>query len=307
MIFVAVVLWTLVAGIVLLAIWGGLIEPNRLETSELRVPLPRLPQSLEGLSVGHLSDWHLSGRRAALALAERSCREIMARSPDLICLTGDLVTELSHLPTAAALLRTLSAPLGVFLVLGNHDCNATMEDLLYGHLPVDTAEDLWREALAGSGLTLLHNETRAISFSGGRVVVAGVGDTTAGRDDLPLTVSAAPEGDLRILLSHSPDVLDDPAVNWADLVLSGHTHGGQLVLPGWGSVWAPVWRLRHRASGLWRLNGTVAFITRGVGSGLRARINCPPQAAILRLVPGSAAEIPATRQVQLSSPSEVSA
>jgi len=223
----------------------------------------------------------------------------MRQAPDLICLTGDLVTQSDHMPSAVSLLRGLSASLGVFLVLGNHDCNATAEHMLYGEDPDECADEHWRAALAGLPVRLLNNESAAVEKGGVRLVVAGIGDSTAGWDDLAATVAGAPVGELHVLLAHSPDVLDEPEATWADLVLCGHTHGGQLVLPGLGAAWAPVWRLRHRASGLWRLNSTVAFITRGVGSGLRARINCPPQIAVLRLVRGSAEAIPQTRRVVL--------
>ncbi|NLO72907.1 MAG: hypothetical protein GX100_02205 [candidate division WS1 bacterium] len=297
MILAAVILWTLVALMVSVGIWGVFIEPNRLEVAELRVPIPRLPQSLAGLKVAHLSDWHLSGRGSTRAVAERACQQIMSRAPDLSCLTGDLVTQVVQMPEAIPLLNSLQAPLGVYLVLGNHDCNATMEDMLYGHEPQDCAEDTWRTELSSGPVALLDNEARRAECGDARIVVAGVGDVTAGRDDLPRTMSVAPAGDLHILLSHSPDILDEPEVEWADLVLCGHTHGGQLVLPGYGSVWAPVWRLRHRASGLWRMNGTLAFITRGVGSGFRMRINCQPEVAMLELHPGTAEDVPETPQV----------
>ena len=295
MIATAVLLWSLVALLVAVGMWGLFVEPNRLEVTDLDVPLPRLSPALEGLTIGHLSDWHLSGRAAPRRVAERACREIMARRPDLICLTGDLVREVVYLPEAVALLRTLAAPLGVFLVLGNHDCDASIEDMLYGRLADDGAEAAWRAALEGSATVLLDNESRVVEARGVRVALAGVGDTTVGSDDLPRALAEEPQGDLQILLSHSPDILDDPESGWADLILAGHTHGGQLVVPGYGSAWAPVWRLRHRASGLWRLNGTLAFVTRGVGSGLRLRLNCCPEVAVLTLHRGSSEAVPATR------------
>jgi predicted MPP superfamily phosphohydrolase len=305
MIAVAIVLWSILALLAAVGVWGMFIEPDRLEVSQLTVPLPKLPASLEGLTVGHISDWHLSGGRRVFALAERSCAEIMALAPDLICVTGDVVTHMEHTAAAVTLLNRLSAPLGVFMVLGNHDCNATMDDMLYGEAPEECPDGEWRQALAGGPVVVLSNETHRVETPGGRLIVAGVGDTTAGWDDLDLTLEGAPVGELHVLLSHSPDVLDEPQSGWADLVLAGHTHGGQLVLPGLGAAWAPVWRLRHRASGLWRLNGTVAFITRGVGSGLRARINCPPEVALLRLVPGSAEALPQTWRVDLRRGKEV--
>ena len=246
------------------------------------------------MRLGQISDLHLDGHRATHALAQRACAEILLRSPDLICVTGDVVQRMQNRPEGVRMLGQLSAPGGVYLVLGNHDCSATLEDFLWGEPGDDTTEPGWRQALADTPVTLLDNEWHATERNGERLVVAGVGDVSVGRDDLPAALRGAPQGGLRLLLSHSPDVLDLPDVEWADLVLCGHTHGGQLQLPRLGSAWAPVWRLRQRASGLLRLGHTAVFVTRGVGAGVRLRFNCPPQVAVLTLVPGSLERLPAT-------------
>lgn len=296
MILAAAILWTLTAVVLGLGIWGVFVEPHRLEVAEITVPLPRLPEALRGLTIGHLSDLHLRGSRRVRAVAERACAETMARRPDLICFTGDVIDHAKHLPEGLAVLRRLSAPLGVYLVLGNHDCDATMEDFLYGNPNCDAAEAQWQAALDGCAVILLANGHHVVEARGCRLVVAGIGDLSAGHDDLPAALQGAPPADLRVLLCHTPDALDLPGAEWADLLLAGHTHGGQLQLPGLGSAWAPVWRLRHRASGLFRLGKTLAFVNRGVSSGFPARINCPPQVAILTLVPGAAEEVTETRR-----------
>ncbi len=296
MILAATVLWFLAALAAALAIWGLAIEPRRLEVTRLTVPLARLPEELRGLTIGHLSDTHLRSRPASRQLAERACAALMAQRPDLICISGDLANHAEHMEEALNLLRLLHAPLGVFLVLGNHDCDATMEDYLAGNPSCDTAQQAWARALAPTGVVLLHNQSHTLQVHGRRIVIAGIGDLSAGQDDLPAALAGAASGDLHLLLCHTPDAIDLPDATWADLLLVGHTHGGQLQLPGLGSVWAPVWRLRERASGLLRLNHTLLFVNRGVSSAFPARINCRPQVAILELVPGSADHIPATRR-----------
>jgi predicted MPP superfamily phosphohydrolase len=267
-----------------LLLWGTLIEPNLLDVNEIEVPLRDLPPEFEGLVIAHMSDFHLDGTRNNSGTAEQACRVAMEHHPDMICLTGDIIDHNEYLPVGANLIHPLHAPLGVWMVLGNHDCNATMEDLLYGH-PVDQeAEEAWRRVLQGSQVEILDNDSRMVARGERRVVVAGIGDVSCGRDDLRRTLRAAPSGDLHLLLTHSPDLLDSPGVDWADLILAGHTHGGQMQIPGLGSVWAPVWRYRHRASGLLPFGRGFVHVTRGVGAGVRTRINCRPQLALLRLV-----------------------
>lgn len=295
MMVAAVILWTLVAVCLALGVWGLFIEPNRLEVTKLTVPLPRLPEALRGLTIGHLSDFHLNGRRGPRRIAEQACEELKRCSPDLICVTGDIINATKYLDEGVAVLEGLQARLGVFVTLGNHDCDATMEDFLYGEPRDETAEQQWKQALADTSLVVLDNEWREVRARGQTIIIVGVGDVSAGRDDFPQALDGAPSGDLRLLLSHSPDALDQPEAEQVDLLLAGHTHGGQVQLPGLGAAWAPVWRLRQRASGLMRLNSTVAFVNRGVGAGIRARINCPPQVALLELVPGSVEHLPQTR------------
>jgi uncharacterized protein len=295
-ILAAVLLWLVVAAVAGLILWGLAIEPERLEVSRLALPLPRLPEELRDLRIGHISDTHLRGRPRSRRLAERACAALMAERPDLICISGDLANHAEHMQEGVEILPLLSAPLGVFMVLGNHDCDATMEDYLAGNPSCDAAEQAWRRAVAPTGVVLLDNESRTLDVRGRPVVLAGIGDLSAGQDDLPGALAGAPPGDLHLLLCHTPDAVDLPGSSWADLVLVGHTHGGQLQVPGIGSLWAPVWRLRERASGLLRLDRTLLFVNRGVSSAFPARINCRPQVAILELAPGSVEQIRETHR-----------
>ena len=126
-------------------------------------------------------------------------------------------------------------------------------------------------------------------------MVAGVDAFMYGRDDAATALAGTAGADAVVMLAHTPDMLDDPNVRRSDLVLCGHTHGGQFQLPGIGSPWAPVWRDRRRASGLLRAGEALCHVTRGVASATRARFNCRPEVTILTLIRGvesAATEVP---------------
>jgi uncharacterized protein len=146
----------------------------------------------------------------------------------------------------------------------------------------------WRQTIESAGVKVLHNESTVLELKGRRVVIAGVGDPSCGWDDLPQALSGNPSGEVHLMLVHSPDLLDEPATDWADLVLCGHTHGGQMTLPGIGSPWAPVWRDRRRSEGLIKVGEALCYVSRGVGAGIRTRFRCPPEVCQLTLTAGAA-------------------
>ncbi|MEI6502766.1 MAG: hypothetical protein WCP21_17290 [Armatimonadota bacterium] len=118
------------------------------------------------------------------------------------------------------------------------------------------------------------------------MVICGTGDASCGYDDLPRALHDGPRGALHLLLSHSPDIMDEAQADWADLVLCGHTHGGQAKLPWLGTLWAPVWRDRRRSEGLFRVGDALCYVTRGVHGGIRTRFLCPPELTLLTLTAG---------------------
>lgn len=285
MLALALVLWTLVAlGTALLA-YGSIVEARRVRTDHLRVTLPRLPEGLAGLRIVHLADTHCRPGAFYAPLFEGMVEAANAAAPDLILLSGDLAAGAERMGEAAAWLGRLRAPLGVIAVLGNHDLNITMERWLLGLEQGFDIEDI-RATMAAAGVVLLHNESLAIEARGHRLVILGIGDPSSGLDDLPGTAASAPSGDLTLLLTHSPDILDCPGLEVADLVLCGHTHAGQMILPGLGPVWAPVWRDRRRGEGLLATGDVAVHVTRGVGTSWPVRLGCPPQVAVLELHPG---------------------
>jgi predicted MPP superfamily phosphohydrolase len=281
---VAVWLWALLALCIAFLVYARFIEPMRLQVSRRDVHLPGLPAELDGTVIAHLSDLHCRPEPRALRIARRAIDEVIAADADLLCVSGDL----AHHSPFVELTGEVVAPLAgianrLAAVLGNHDHDRTLEAYAFGltgpHLPL-------RQVIASlgkAGIPILHNESRTVAVRGRPVAVIGLGDTSCGYDDLEAALKAAPQGDLRVVVTHSPDAMDLPGIEWADLVLCGHTHGGQLTLPGIGSPWAPVWRDRRRSEGLFEVAGTLCHVSRGVGAGTNARFRCRPEITLLTL------------------------
>lgn len=221
------------------------------------------PAALDGFTIGFLSDLHRS-RTVSQALIERAVEMLLGLRPDMIVLGGDYVTwgDRRYIESAAEPLRRLRAPNGVFAVLGNHD-----DDRL---VPA---------ALGRAGAEVLKDERTRITVSGQRLDLVGLRFWTRRLEDIaPLVDRTQP---VRILLAHDPRRLREAAALGFPLVLSGHTHGGQVVLPGLGAIAA---RKFPVAAGLLSTNGTTLFVSRGIGTVYVAvRYHCPPEVAILTL------------------------
>lgn len=289
MILTSIVLWVAVAAMAVFVYYVRFVEARALGVERIEVAIPDLPTALVGLRIVHISDLHLRDRKRALDLGARAIQLTLAEQPDMICITGDIAHRSWYMPQAIGTLTPLDAEYGVYAVLGNHDLDRSLElNTFRENVELDTVQR-WIEGMEAIGVDVLFNEHRRVSVNGHMLAVAGVGDPSCGFDDLPATLTDAPAADVRLLLSHSPDVFDEPGIEWAHLILCGHTHGGQIRLPLIGSPWAPVWRRRDRASGLMRVGpNTVAYVSRGSGAGTAARFNCPPEVTVLTLVRGCA-------------------
>jgi predicted MPP superfamily phosphohydrolase len=251
---------------------------RRLHLVEREIALPDLPPALDGLRITHLSDLHVGDlirpeKLAAVVDAANGMRG------DLVAVTGDLVDfKLDVLDEVVGALGRLHAPLGVFLVPGNHDYLEDGPELL--------------RRLRQAGLRVLVNETVDLQHHGAKVRVAGI-DYAPHRRQLALLVrrdvrTAGPwrGPGLRLLLSHHPDAFDAACRHGIDLTLSGHTHGGQLLLSN---------RRGHKGSiglgslafqyprGLYRRGGHHLYVSSGVGSWFPWRVRCPAEIACLVL------------------------
>ena len=218
----------------------------------LEVPLPQLPAELDGLRIAHLSDFHLGvpsrGRRAV----ERAVDWAAERRPDLVCLTGDLLSRAK----GEELLRSLVARLpGAYVVLGNHDLAESRD-------PFSQAVEL--EALEGA--TLLADDSRTVELRGRRIQIAGVDPRSYARGQARAERLADEDADLRLLLCHFPGIARRLPEGAFDLVLSGHLHGGQICLPyPGGKVLLAHPRARER-EGLYRYGDTTLHVSAGLGT-----------------------------------------
>ncbi len=242
-----------------------------------RRSLPIAPD-LEPIRILHLSDLHAS-RVVSLGYLERAFEIGLEHKPDLICLTGDFITwKYNRFEDYADTLRSLSDAAPTFACLGNHD-GGTWAGRSLGY----SSSEQVRSLLDQSGVQLLHNRMKKIRIGNRTIEMTGLGDIWNHECEPDKVLNEAiGEGATRIVLSHNPDskerLLD---FRW-DLMLSGHTHGGQLYLPGIGAPFAPV-RDKRYVRGLHKIQDRWLNITKGVGNLHGVRLNCRPEISILEV------------------------
>jgi predicted MPP superfamily phosphohydrolase len=248
---------------------------------EARFALPGWPGETPPLRVALLSDIHVGNRAMTPDRLGRIVESVNDARPDIVLIAGDFLAGRRSdgaAEKAAALVAPLSrlrAPLGVVAVLGNHD--------------YWTAPDAVRAALEKAGVTVLANQ----AVQRGPLALLGVDDAFSGRDDVPATLASARVRGFPVVLSHSPDVVRGLGTGFP-LVLAGHTHCGQVVLPWYGPVttraplagWKPLYDPRYRC-GLIARDGRTVVVTAGLGSGTTPiRLGAPPDWWLLTLGPG---------------------
>lgn len=234
----------------------------------IRLSLPDLPPAFHGYRILQLSDLHLDIHPD---LAARLAQVVEGVEADLVLYTGDYSTRhqrqpLGGLRELAPLARALRGRDGSIAILGNHDDAGTAEHL---------------EAM---GLTLLINEHVSIARGGDVLHLTGLDDVHHFYSEHALqALQEAPEG-FRVAVVHSPEAADLAAAEGYRLYLCGHTHGGQICLPGGRPLLSAMTRCHDLVSGHWTFGAMQGFTSRGVGSsGLPARFNCPPEACLIEL------------------------
>jgi predicted MPP superfamily phosphohydrolase len=261
-------------------LWGFVIGQRRLVVEDVSLPVARLPEAFHGLRIVHLTDFHI-GRQLRAPRLRRFLDRANSLEPDLIVLTGDIFDfDPTFIEEGCHELAKLSAPLGVYAVLGNHD--------------VYTGADAVSEGLRTlTQIRLLRNEWEWIERDGERFALLGVDDPGRGwteRDSqhpaLDGLVREAPSVGPRILLAHRPSYFRHAARLGIDVVLSGHTHGGQISPPRPFTHHNISRFIAHWTRGLFEENGTLLYVSRGVGvAGPPVRLNCPREIAHLKLEP----------------------
>jgi len=263
-------------GTVATGAYGSLCEAEWLATVRHQVKLGDTPRAVP-LRVLHLSDFHAS-EVVSLNFLRSAFETGLALKPDLICLTGDFITTTyDQFAGYAEALSHLAKAAPTFASLGNHDGGFWSRRRGYA-----TTREV-RELLARADITLLGNRWEIVTLAGTRLRLVGVGDWWAGEMQPELAYLGAPSSDTTILLSHNPDTKNALRDYPWDLMLSGHTHGGQLWVPLVGAPFAPVVDKRF-VHGLHRWERRWIHVTRGVGNLHGIRLNCRPEVSLLTLV-----------------------
>jgi predicted MPP superfamily phosphohydrolase len=243
-------------------------ESLDLDLTERGLDVPHLPPALEGLSIVHLSDFHFTGK-IGKPFFEEVVRTSNSLEPEIVALTGDLIDKPPYIDWIPDTLGRLKARYGVYFIFGNHDLRVDWRRM--------------RQVMEDHGLTYMGGCWRVIKVRGGPVLLAG--------NELPWFKPAADlstcpsrsEVPFRLLLAHSPDQLAWARRGGGDLLLAGHTHGGQIRLPLIGPVFAPCRGGVQYASGLFHAPPTILNVSRGLSAQLPLRMNCAPEIIHLTL------------------------
>lgn len=267
--------------------------------------LNNLPRSWPNVSIVHISDLHVRRGDQRLLRAQRAALKGLA--PDLLCVTGDVCEKVEDIPLLVHLLQTAKPRLGTFVVLGNHEHNAHAPD----HLRHEEARG-WRrvlniliqpfapgvrsdgddeghamaDALRAAGITVLHNEGQRVEFKQDSLWIAGCDSAWAGHADMHAAMRGRRPDEACLALIHEPDLAFEAHEEGADLILAGHTHGGQVRLPFFGAPYTLRTDPRIAiAAGFQRIEAALLHITAGLGHTIPLRFLCPPEVVWLDCAP----------------------
>ncbi len=254
-----------------------LLEPNRPRIVRKDFFLPRWPERLDGFTIALLSDFHYDPYFSVHPL-HAAITMVGGLRPDLIVLTGDFVSAplvgderkaAFAAEPCARLLSQMSAPYGLWAILGNHDCSTDPRHVT--------------RALRAENIQVLANESEAIERDGARFWLAGVNDVLSHTADLPKTLRSVPSGEAVVLLAHEPDFADVASRFPIDLQLSGHSHGGQVRIPLLPPLYLPPMAKKY-VLGAYQVGPLPLYTNAGLGTvGFPARLNCPPEITLLTL------------------------
>jgi predicted MPP superfamily phosphohydrolase len=242
-------------------------EANTLTIEHVTIRLKRLPKNLDGFRFVHLSDIHHSPF-TNLEHISRAIEISNELKPDMFVLTGDYVShEAEYIAPMAEVLGRLKSEFGTFACLGNHDHWTDAEQVT--------------RCLRDANIKVLNNEGFRFQARNASFWLAGVDDYMVGQTDLPAALRGSFPDEMKLLLAHNPKILYRAARAAVDLMLSGHTHGGQVKLRDEEKRILP---RRKFASGLYRRRETQVYITRGIGTVvLPVRYGCPPEISHIEL------------------------
>jgi predicted MPP superfamily phosphohydrolase len=248
----------------------GVAYPFDYELTETEVFVPGLPAAFDGFRVAQLSDVHHSSL-VSIEEVRRAVALTQSANADAIVLTGDYTTkERRYIEPCAEELSKLTAPAGVWAVLGNHDHN--------------TNGLATRRALEQRGVGVMTNVNTRLRRGAEELQLVGIDDWSWNQTDWEQAFKGIDRARPSLLLSHQPRVLDLPQTDGVSLILSGHTHGGQVRFPVVGSPAALMGEDFKYLRGRFELGGKQLYVTRGMGViGLPVRVGARPEVAVLRL------------------------
>jgi uncharacterized protein len=248
----------------------GLFEASWVQIERPVVQMPQLPRAFDGLRVAFLTDIH-HGPFTSLDFITSVVRTTLTLQPDVIVLGGDYsYRDVKYIRPCFEVLSKLQAPLGVFGVLGNHDYKYGLEET--------------RSAMAEAGVVELTNAGLWLKRRGARLRLGGVDDLWYGQPDARPALGDATAADACLLVSHNPDFAETLRDHRVGLVLSGHTHGGQGVVPGGGAPFVPSRYGEKYLKGLVEAPATTVYISRGLGTVAGPmRYNSRPELTLLTL------------------------
>ena len=256
-----------------LGAWAFWLEPSSFQLREHRLEIPNWPENLAGLRIAALADIHVGSPFNGLDKLEQIVALTNQSNPDIIVLLGDYVIDVvvggKFVPPnkLAPVLAELRAPLGVWAVLGNHD------------LWLDA--ELVQTALEHHGIQVLEDSSVRIRRGSDEFWLAGIDDLWEGRPDITRAFRGVPEDSAIVAITHNPDLFPDvpPRVN---LLITGHTHGGQVRVPFFGPLIVPSSYGRRYAAGHIVEDGRHLFVSSGLGTSiLPVRFLVPPEISLL--------------------------
>ena len=272
------------------AVDGFLIEPHAPVVDEISIHLRRLPEAFHGFRIVVMGDMHF-GPYVGKPLVERAVRLALSLKPDLTILTGDFVSHplampngpegAHHAEPCAEVLQQMTGTLTgtlpgalpgprVVSILGNHD-----------HW---NGPEIVADALDSHGLNVLRNQSMPLERDGQRIWIVGVDDVYEHANDLNKALQGVPSSETTIVAVHEPDFADRTAKHPVDLQVSGHSHGGQVRIPGYGAPILPHLGRKY-PFGLNRVRDLQVYTNRGIGVVFPpVRLNCPPEVTLITLV-----------------------
>lgn len=258
------------------------IEPKNLVAERVNIKLDRLPEAFSGFRIAQISDIHC-GPYMGKAGVERAVELARTFKPDLLVITGDFVSHpfgKSNGPEGARQVEPCAEVLSAIkdfptvAILGNHD-HWNSAKIVTG-------------ALRDCGIKVLRNEAFPIERGNSRLWISGIDDVIAGAADLNKTLRDIPPPEANVLLAHEPDFADHAARFPVDLQLSGHSHGGQVRMPGVGAIILPEYGEKY-SMGLYQIGRLQLYTNRGIGViNPPVRFHCPPEVTFVTLLHPSA-------------------